>query len=181
MDEFAYIVLGAVFGGWMEYGRSTDEGLSWLLKLLELLDKFSRSTKEPCNTGEMLPNFDVTAETPWEDISLHIRARQISDPSTWLGWLFIAAQRIMDSKGIERQTAMHLVALGRRRTDMLCPNYDRPLPLFGLSDPFVLIHIISDEDLQVRILSVRFPPISPKIGEVQPKLDSSENTICSRK
>jgi hypothetical protein len=152
MDEFAYIVLGAVFGGWMEYGRSTDEGLSWLLKLLELLDKFSRSTKEPCDTGEMLPNFDVTAETPWEDISLHIRARQISDPSTWLGWLFIAAQRIMDSKGIERQTAMHLVALGRRRTDMLCPNYDRPLPLFGLSDPFVLIHIISDEDLQVRIL-----------------------------
>jgi hypothetical protein len=152
MDEFAYIVLGAVFGGWMEYGRSAEEGLSWLLKLLELLDKFSQSTEKPCVTGEMMLNFDVTAETPWENIPLHIRARQISDPSTWMGWLFIAAQRIMDSKGIEKQTAMQLVALGRRRTDMLCPNYDRPLPLFGLSDPFVLIHIISDEDLQVKIL-----------------------------
>ncbi|KIN03218.1 hypothetical protein OIDMADRAFT_119365 [Oidiodendron maius Zn] len=152
MDEFAYIVLGAVFGGWMEYGRSTDDGLSWLLKLLELLDKFSQNTKEPCTVGEMLHNFDGTVEIPWENVPLHIRARQISDPSTWMGWLFIAAQRIIDSKGIEKQTAMQLVALGRRRTDMLCPNYDRPLPLFGLSDPFVLIHIISDEDLQVKIL-----------------------------
>ena len=152
MDEFAYIVLGAVFGGWMEYGRSTDEGLSWLLKLLELLDKFSHNTKEPCTVGEMLLNFDGTVEIPWENVPLHIRARQISDPSTWMGWLFIAAQRIIDSKGIEKQTAMQLVALGRRRTDMLSPNYDRPLPLFGLSDPFVLIHIISDEDLQVKIL-----------------------------
>jgi hypothetical protein len=69
-----------------------------------------------------------------------------------MGWLFIAAQRITDSKGIERQTAMQLVALGRRRTEMLCPGYDRPPPLFGLSDPFVLIHIISDEDLQIKIL-----------------------------
>jgi hypothetical protein len=60
MDEFAYIVLGAVFGGWMEYGRSTDEGLSWLLKLMRLLDKFSQSTKEQCFTEELLPNFDVT-------------------------------------------------------------------------------------------------------------------------
>jgi hypothetical protein len=119
---------------------------------LKLLDKFSQSTKEPCVTEEMLPNFDVTAETRWENIPLHIRARHISGPSTWMGWLFIAAQRIMYSKGLERQTAMQLVALGRRRTDMLCPNYDRPLPLFGLADPFVLIHIISDEDLQVKIL-----------------------------
>jgi hypothetical protein len=90
----------------------------------------------------MLLNFDGTAEIPLANVPLHIRARQISDPSTWMGWLFIAAQRIIDSKGIEKHTTMQLVALGRRRTDMLCLNYDRPLPLFGLSDPFVLIHII---------------------------------------
>jgi hypothetical protein len=121
-------------------------------KAYGLLDKFSQSTKEPCLTEELLPNIDVAAETPWENIPLHIRARQIPNPSTWIGWLFIAAQRITDSKRIERQTAMQLVALGRGRTEMLCPGYDRPLPLFGLSDPLVLIHIISDEELQIKIL-----------------------------
>jgi hypothetical protein len=149
MDEFAYIVLGAVFGGWMEYGHSTDEGLSWLVKLLDLLCKISQNSKGLGGTEERLENFDDTA---WEDIPLHIRAHQILLSSTWIGWLFIAAQRIINSKGIEKQSAMQLVCLGRRRTDMLCPNYDRPLPLFGLSDPFVLIHIVSDEELRIQIL-----------------------------
>jgi hypothetical protein len=69
-----------------------------------------------------------------------------------LGWLFNAAQRLGESKGIERQLGMQLLALGRRRCEALSSSHASPAPLFGLSKPSIILPIMIDEDSRIEFL-----------------------------
>jgi hypothetical protein len=70
----------------------------------------------------------------------------------WLRWILEVGKSLSNSSGTERQVSMQLVALGRRRSEELCPQSIRPAPFFGLADPLVLINIVSNKNLRIRIM-----------------------------
>ena len=145
IDQFAYIMLGCVLGGWKEYASTTEIGLDWLLKIPELLERFPKrleDTSSMANRAIVVQNDDPVAK------SIHDILRHTS----WMGWLFHAAQRLNESKGIERQHGMQLLALGRRRCESLSSSHACPAPLFGLSKPSIILPIISDEDSRIDFL-----------------------------
>ncbi|KAE9374640.1 hypothetical protein N431DRAFT_277613, partial [Stipitochalara longipes BDJ] len=121
MDQFAYVILGCVFGGWKEYGSTPDIGVSWLVRLHHLLE------------------IPTTLEI-------------IHSNNSWMGWLFHVGQRLLEIKGLERKIAMQLIALGKRRTAALCPDHSLPCPLFGLSDPAILMPIMVDDEARINFL-----------------------------
>jgi len=145
IDQFGYIMLGCVFGGWKEYASTADIGLKWLLKIPELLERF------PKRLGNTLP-IAIKVAMPLDDDSLAKLCHDVLRPTSWMGWLFNAAQRLSESEGVERQLGMQLLALGRRRCASLSSNNACPAPLFGLSKPSILLPIIIDEDSRIEFL-----------------------------
>jgi hypothetical protein len=146
IDQFAYVMLGCVFGGWKEYGSTPKLGVSWLLRLSELLMKFPKRLEDtPLSTQD---TFSRQQDKFPPDRALNT----IQASNSWMGWLFNAGRRLLQSKDLERKVAMQLVALGKRRTAALCPDQETPCPLFGLSDPSILIPIMPDEEARIKFL-----------------------------
>ncbi|KAF4632369.1 hypothetical protein G7Y89_g5758 [Cudoniella acicularis] len=146
MDQFAYVILGCIFGGWKEYGLTPIVGTSWLLRLHEVLEKFPKRLEDAPRV-----NLSTSARHP-EHTSETRAVNTIEANNSWMGWLFNAGQKLLETKGLERKIAMQLVALGRRRTAALCPDQQLPSPLFGLSDPSILIPIMSGEEERIKFL-----------------------------
>jgi hypothetical protein len=145
-DQFSYLILGCVFGGWKEYGSTPTIGVSWLMRLHDLLEKFPKRLEEK-KTIEMR-QFAKHEGNPFPMTTLHT----IQSSKSWIEWLFNAGQRLLDSKGHERKVATQLVALGKRRATALCPDQSIPSPIFGLSDPSILIPILTDDESRIKFL-----------------------------
>lgn len=146
MDQFAYIVLGCVFGGWKEYGSTPDLGVSWLLRLHDLLEMFPKRLEDTHHATT------TTFSERREEASFPNTLEIIQSNNSWMVWLFNIGRRLLESQGLERKIAMQLVALGKRRTAALCPDQNLPRPLFGLSDPSILIPVMVDDEARIKFL-----------------------------
>ncbi|KAN0103161.1 hypothetical protein V8E51_011474 [Hyaloscypha variabilis] len=147
MDQFAYVILGCVFGGWKEYGSTPEIGVSWLVRLHNLLEMFPKRLEKAHHhaTTDFSEGKEENSGSP-ETLEI------IHSNKSWMGWLFNVGQRLLESKGLEREIATQLIALGKRRTAALCPDHSLPCPLFGLSDPAILMPIMVNDEARINFL-----------------------------
>ncbi|CZR63730.1 uncharacterized protein PAC_13627 [Phialocephala subalpina] len=150
IDQFAYVMLGCVFGRWNEYASTPTMGVTWLLRLHDLLDKPSKRLDDT-NDHTTLPNFG-TFSTPQNNSPPTEGFHAVQAKNSWMGWLFNVGHRLLETRGLEKKLAMQLVTLGKRRTAALCPGQNVPCPLFGLSDPSILIPIMSNHEARIKFL-----------------------------
>jgi hypothetical protein len=148
IDQFAFIVLGCVLGRWKEYASTAEIGLSWIIKIADLLEKFPKRLEDTPENSLSLPNKSITTSMD----PFLVEFYNISKHTSWIGWLFHAAHRLLDSTGIERELGMRQLALGRRRCEALCSRDQSPAPVFGLANPSILIPIITNEDSRIEFL-----------------------------
>ena len=124
MDEFAYIVLGCIFSGWNDFAPGPDEGCEWLLKLFP-------------DGGNSFHKYEP---------------QKLRNMPSWIRFLCQAADRLMKCTGIEREVAIRLESLGRRRPSLLCPIARQPAPLFGFSDLDTILPCLGSSDDRVALL-----------------------------
>lgn len=148
IDQFAYVMLGCVFGGWNEYGSTPIIGITWLLRLHDLLENFRKRLDD---TALPAPNSRMFS-TPQTNTTSIKGVRGVLARNSWMRWLFDVGNFLLDSRGLERKLAMQLVTLGKRRTAALCPGQNVPCPLFGLSDPSILMPIMSNHEARIEFL-----------------------------
>jgi hypothetical protein len=126
MDEFAYIVVGCVFGGWGAFAKSFEEGSQWLERIMELIRK-KDSNKFPL-------------------------VEEVHSEHFWLSHLWNAVNRLRGCNEIDRKFAMQLYALGERRPKFLSGQLEHPPPLFGLSNMSVLLPMMQSCELRIAFL-----------------------------
>ncbi|KAM3072718.1 hypothetical protein ACMFMF_007051 [Clarireedia jacksonii] len=112
--QFAYVIIGCLFDGWKHYASTNDEGLQWIGRLATILEAPSTSSIDH------------------------------SEKMTWLKYLFTAARDLVNCEDVERKEAHQLINLGRRRPTFLnAPGYI-PQPLFGLSNLYGFVSILTN-------------------------------------
>lgn len=145
MDEFAYIVIGCVFGGWGVFATSFEEGAEWLDRIMELMKK--EDPKEPPVPDEIHSEIWISNEPSVVDKSYEIHSE-----SFWLSHILHAVHRLRKCSEVDRKFALQLYALGQRRPKFLSDQLEHPPPLFGLSDMSAILPMMENCEQRVAFL-----------------------------
>lgn len=127
-DQFSYVILGCVFDSWGAFGLNLETALS-------RLDDIMTFIKQPLR--------DAMSD----------RRPQRHD-LFWLEYLNVAAQRLVQCDGLDKQLALQLVSLGRRRSAFLYAPNEHPIPLFGISHLSNLIPMLQNDQIRLEQLRI---------------------------
>lgn len=118
IDELHLVALGSVLAGWGPYGKDIVAAAGFFTALWECL-----------HTG--MESMDESVDK--------IMCRHLISSLSWVTLLYNAAKTILGPEGVNREVALSLVALGRRRGQkLLADPRSHPPAFFGLLDPFSL-------------------------------------------
>jgi len=133
INGIVLVALGAALSTWVKSASELNKALHWFVTLSESLHRIAANEEEEKSARD---GASMALQRPG-----------------WLSCLTSAAVSFLDSSDADREMEMKLIKLGHRRHgEFLAKPIHHPSCKFGLSDPIVLIPLLTHEEERVRLL-----------------------------